>query len=177
MANALCQSKLIGSAFFVILHSNFFFKLLFGLGKCCFWLVSWQFFHSFFWRPQIHKLSQTPLSFHWLSRKAYPIFPKLSKTFEDCANPALPSWCQMSWWTFRFTLTHNTELSSCQDMSLYEKLSTPQNLVYLKQSLGEIPGEDCWLLSTIWCMWWNRAISFTSSGSVFDPLLAVICFW
>ena len=67
----------------------FFFKLLFGLGKCSFWLVSWQFFPSFFWRPQIYKLSQTPLSFHWLSRpwKAYPIFPKLSKTFKDHANP------------------------------------------------------------------------------------------
>ena len=67
----------------------FFFKLLFGLGKCSFWLVSWQFFPSFFWRPQIHKLSQTPLSFHWLSRpwKAYPIFPKLSETFKDHANP------------------------------------------------------------------------------------------
>ena len=22
----------------------------------------------------------------------------------------LPSWCQMFWWTYRFTLTHNTEL-------------------------------------------------------------------
>ena len=54
----------------------------------------------------------------------------------------LPCWCQMSWWTFRFTLTHNTELSICRDISLYEKLSTPQNLPYLKQSLGEIPGED-----------------------------------
>ena len=48
----------------------------------------------------------------------------------------------MSWWTFRFTLTHNTELSIYRDISLYEKLSTPQNLSYLKQSLGEIPGED-----------------------------------
>ena len=88
MANALYQSKLIRSVFFVILHShlkkikNKKNKLLFGLGKCSFWLVSWQFFPSFFWRPQIHKLSQTPLSFHRLSRpwKAYPIFPTLSKT-------------------------------------------------------------------------------------------------
>ena len=70
-ANALYQSKLIGSVFFVILHSHLIKcnkKLLFGLGKCSFWLVSWQFFPSFFWRPQIHKLSQTPLSFHRLSR-------------------------------------------------------------------------------------------------------------
>ena len=40
--------------------------------------------------------------------------------------------------------------------SLNEKLSTPQNLPYLKQSLGEIPGEDCRLLSTIRFEWWNR---------------------
>ena len=73
------------TAIFLIL----FFKRLFCLGKCSFWLVSWQFFPSFFWRPQIHKLSLTPLSFHSLSRpwKAYPIFPKLSKTFKDRANP------------------------------------------------------------------------------------------
>ena len=94
MANALYQSKLIGSVFFVILHShlknkNKFFNYRLVLEKCSFWLVSWQFFPSFFWRPQIHKLPQTPLSFHRLSRpwKAYPIFPKLSKTFKDCANP------------------------------------------------------------------------------------------
>ena len=38
---------------------------------------------------KIHKPSQTPLSFHRLSRpwKAYPTFPKLSKTFKDHANP------------------------------------------------------------------------------------------
>ena len=54
---------------------------------------------------------------------------------------SIPSWCQMSWWTFRFTLTHNTELSIYQDIILNEKLSTLQNLQYLKQSLGEIPGE------------------------------------
>ena len=28
-------------------------------------------------------------------------------------------------------------------ISLYEKLSTPQNLPYLKQSFGEMSGEDC----------------------------------
>ena len=39
-------------------------------------------------------------------------------------------------------------------------LSTPQNLPYLKQSLGEIPGEDCRLLSTIRCEWWNRVTGF-----------------
>ena len=44
--------------------------------------------------------------------------------------------------------------------SLYEKLSTPQNLPYLKQFLGEILGEDCWLLSTIRCEWWNRVTGF-----------------
>ena len=85
----------------------------------------------------------------------------------------LPSWCQMSWWTFCFMLTHNTELSIYQDISLYKKLSTLQNL---KQSLGEIPGEDCRLLSTIRCEWWNRAAGFAIPGSVFDPLLAMICF-
>ena len=36
LADTLYPSKLIGSAFFVILHSNFFFKLLFSLGKCSF---------------------------------------------------------------------------------------------------------------------------------------------
>ena len=87
----------------------------------------------------------------------------------------LSSWCQMSWWTYRFPLTHNTELSIYRDISLYEKLSTPQNLPYLKQC--EIPGEDCRLLPTIRCKWWNTATGFDISGSVFDPLLAVICFW
>ena len=86
----------------------------------------------------------------------------------------LPSWCQMSWWTFCFTLKHNTVLSIYQAISLYKKLSTPQNLPYLKQSLGEIPGEDCRLLSTIWCEWWNRVTGFTVPGSVFNPLLAVM---
>ena len=40
-------------------------------------------FYLALWRPQN---SQTPLSFHRLSRpwKAYPIFCKLSKTFKDC---------------------------------------------------------------------------------------------
>ena len=78
----------------------------------------------------------------------------------------------MSWWTFRFTLTHNAELSIFWDISLYEKLSTPQNLQYLKPSLGEIPWEDCRLLSTIRYEWWNRATGFTVPGSLFDPLLS-----
>ena len=43
----------------------------------------------------------------------------------------LPFWCQIPWRTYRFTLTHNTELSICRNISLYEKLSTPQNLPYL----------------------------------------------
>ena len=42
----------------------------------------------------------------------------------------LPFWCQIPWRTYRFTLTHNTELSICRNISLYEKLSTPQNLPY-----------------------------------------------
>ena len=34
---------------------------------------------------------------------------------------------------------------SCRSIEIlvYTKLSTPQNLPYLKQSLGEISGEDC----------------------------------
>ena len=47
----------------------------------------------------------------------------------------LPSWCQMSWWTYRFTLTHNTELSIYRDISLYEKLSTPQNLITIFEAI------------------------------------------
>ena len=93
MANALYQSKLIGSfllLWFCTAFFNIFLKLLFGLGKCSFWLVSWQFFPSFFWSPQIHKLSQTPLSFHRLSGpwKAYPPFShnfqRPSKTVQSC---------------------------------------------------------------------------------------------
>ena len=80
----------------------------------------------------------------------------------------LPSWCQMSWWTYRFTLTHKTELLIYQDISLYKKLLTPQNLPYLKQSLVEIPGEDCRLLSTIRCKWWNRATGFAKPWSATD---------
>ena len=40
---------------------------------------------------KIHKLSQTPLSFHWLSRPSnvYPISPKLLQTFKDHANPVV----------------------------------------------------------------------------------------
>ena len=38
---------MIGSVFFLILHSNLFlFKLLFGLRECSFWLINWQFFPS-----------------------------------------------------------------------------------------------------------------------------------
>ena len=87
----------------------------------------------------------------------------------------LPSWCQISWYVA--SRWHTTQLSICRYISLYEKLSTPQNLPYLKQSLGEILGEDCRLLSTIRCEWWNRATGFAIPGFVFDPLLAVICFW
>ena len=85
---------------------------------------------------------------------------------------SLPSWCQMPWWTYRFTLTLNTELSICRDISLYEKLSTPQNLPYLKHSLDEIPGEDCRQLSTIRCEWWNWATGYSRFCYVFDPLLS-----
>ena len=35
---------------------------------------------------------------------------------------------------------------------------------YLKQSLGEMSGEDCRLLSTIRCEWWNRATGFAIPG-------------
>ena len=59
---------------------------------------------------------------------------------------------------------HNTELSIYWAISLYQKLSTPQNLLYLKQSLGEIAGKDCRLLSRIWCEWWNRATGFIIPG-------------
>ena len=57
--------------------------------------------------------------------------------------------------------------------------STPQNLPYLKQSFNEISGDDCQLLYTIWCKWWNRATGFAIPHSVYiyDPLPAVICFW
>ena len=87
MADTLYQSKLIGSVFFVILH-DYFFELLFGLGKCSFWMISWQFSLAL-WRPQNSQFSQTPFSFHRLSRpwKVYLISPKLLKTFKDCANP------------------------------------------------------------------------------------------
>ena len=34
-------------------------------------------------------------------------------------------------------------------INVYEKLSAPQKLPYLKQSLGDMSGEDCRLLSTI----------------------------
>ena len=79
----------------------------------------------------------------------------------------------MSWRTCRFTPTYNTELSTYRASSLYEKLSTHQNLPYLKQSLGEIPGEDCRLLSTIRCEWWNRATGFNCirSSACSDLLL------
>ena len=48
--------------------------------------------------PKIHKPSQTPLSFHRLSRpwKAYPIFPKHSKTFKDCAHPVISPCCEQT---------------------------------------------------------------------------------
>ena len=83
----------------------------------------------------------------------------------------------MSWWTYRFTLTHNTELSSYRTNSSYEKLSTRQNLPYLKQSFGEIPGEDCRVISPIRFEWWTRATGSAVPGSVFDPLCRhwVIC--
>ena len=71
-------------------------------------------------------------------------------------------------------MTHNTELSLYRYISLYEKLLTRQNLLYLKQSLGEIPGEDCRLLSTIRCEQWNRVTGFAVPGSLFDTLLTVI---
>ena len=45
---------------------------------------------------------------------------------------------------------------------LYEKLSTPQ------PSLGEIPGEDCRLLSTIRCEWWNRASATDDAAEATD---------
>ena len=63
----------------------FFFLLLFGPGKCSFWLVSWQFFPSFFWRPQIHKLSDTTqFSQTFKALKSLSYFPQ---TFKDRANP------------------------------------------------------------------------------------------
>ena len=71
------------------------------LGKCSFSMISWQFFPSE-WRHKIHKLSQTPLSFHRLSRpwKAYRISPKLLKTFKDCANPVSINEERMYLWWF-----------------------------------------------------------------------------
>ena len=82
------------------------------------------------------------------------------------------SFCQMPWWTYPILphlrcQCHTTQ--SCQSIellvymrnyqhlktyyiwavSLYEKLSTPQNLLHLKQSFGEIPGDDCRLQSNV----------------------------
>ena len=57
MASALYSSKLTGSAFFVILHGHvcLFFKLLFGLGKCSFWLTHWEFFPSALRTTNFHR--------------------------------------------------------------------------------------------------------------------------
>ena len=66
---------------------------------------------------------------------------------------------------------HRTVLSVY--MRNYQHLKT---YYYLKQSFGEMSGQGCRLLSTIWCEWWNSATGFAIPGSVFNPLSAVICF-
>ena len=87
---------------------------------------------------------------------------------------ALPSWCQMSWWTYRFMLTHSTDLWIYWAISLYKKLSTCQNLPYLKQSFGEMSGEDCQLLSTIRCEWWNRASATDDAAEATNDLFTFL---
>ena len=52
-------------------------------------------------------------------------------------------------------------------ISLYEKLSTPQNFLYLKQSFGEMSGEDCELLST--------SDGTAQPASLFLVLYSILC--
>ena len=62
-------------------------------------------------------------------------------------------------------------------VSLYKKLLTPQTYyIWSNPAFGEMSGEDCRLLSTIRCEWWNSATGFAIPGCVFDPLPAMICF-
>ena len=88
MANALYQSKLIAGAFFVISHSEFIFvKLLFSLGKCSFWLISWQFFPSALKITKFtnfHRPHSVFTDFQGLE-KHIPFFPNFQRLCEPCS--------------------------------------------------------------------------------------------
>ena len=71
----------------------FFYYLLFGLGKCSFWLISWQFFPSALKTTKFknfHRPHSVFPDFQGLE-KFIPFFP----TIKDHANPA--HCCQAAW--------------------------------------------------------------------------------
>ena len=73
----------------------------------------------------------------------------------------------MSWWVYRFTLARNTAVLI---ISLYQKLSTPQNLPYLKQSSVKCVDEivDCYPQT-------DASDGIEQPASIFLVLCSILC--
>ena len=66
-----------------------FFKLPFGLGKCSFWLMSWQFFPGALKTTNFHRPHSVFTDFEGLEN----LIPFLPQTFKDRVNPGTTRLC------------------------------------------------------------------------------------